>query len=72
MKLCKDCEHCDAHNGWYWAKCHHPLTNSVDAVTGVSKGRYCESEREWGWLQSRLGSPRCGKEARWFKPKKTS
>lgn len=71
MKLCADCLHCRKESGW---ECHAPQNTTywVNPVNGHTStyfnSRYCHSQREHGWLWSRLFGQRCGLEGRWYAP----
>lgn len=80
MKFCKDCrfyrpdvEFLDESKQVKYGKCAAPQNPfSFNTTSGEPHydNPYCSIHREYGWFLSRLIT-RCGKSARWFKPKES-
>ena len=66
MEICIDCEH---ESGLWCIKQKDKV--SVNVVTGVETANLltCSRQRIGGWLVCRIRGL-CGKEGRWFEPKK--
>ena len=78
VKLCKDCKHCihspnfkgDSTNALRFSKCNK-TERDLDLVGwggGWDDLRYCEEQRMYTWLESRIAR-KCGKEGRYWEPK---
>jgi hypothetical protein len=71
VKICKDCEHCEASPLGFASYCIRDdkkleITNLVSGEVEVQGNvRKCVDERYVGWLKARLCGL-CGKEGRFF------
>ena len=78
VKLCKDCKHCihdprfedDPRNALRFSKCNksrrdYDFVGWKDVGDGL---RYCDEQRLYSWLESRLAG-KCGKEGRYWEEK---
>lgn len=74
--LCKDCEHFrhdDELNVEEFSKCYRNVKTTQSLLTGNDlikrngQELYCDIERKYNWLASRIGSQNCGRSGRYFK-----
>lgn len=75
--LCKDCVHFkpDNDNIEGLSKCYRKVIITQSLITGDTltqiKGEfeYCDLERKYNWIVSRIGLQNCGRSGRYFKAK---